>query len=174
MTSDPPALYKTLAQLPFSLFVTTDPSDDLERALEAASHAPARDDEDPRVLHLFGSVRRPDRLRSTTWRSDDAVNALMSRGRLRGLPQSPRLMVTLGFDPADAAPYLVRRSLSGVDETTTERVTMLIVSPPPSLRSAQQLARAQDYYRQYARSERVMYYWGEPADFAKEMLASST
>ncbi len=177
MEADPPALYKSLAQLPFRVFVTSDHSADLEQVLEASGQRLARDPGEPdgtaiRVLHLFGSVRRPERLRSTTWRSEEAVEMLLLRARMhRSINRgAPRLMVTLGFDPADPAPYLVRRSLAGPE---SERVTMLIIATPPQLRSAQQLARAQDYYRQYARSERVMYYWGDAADFVKEMITAT-
>jgi hypothetical protein len=168
---DIPSAYHALATLPIQSWLTTDYTDEFERALAAQgkksrSVIPARFEPYPPnetvVFHMLGFVGIPASLTTDTPRTNALIDAIH-------LSQFHKLaaegLVVFGFDRGDPEVAIIRRELG---MTPHQPVPALTIAPPPDLANRRQLGRAQEYFQQYSRTRGVDYYWGTPEEFVEE------
>jgi|GEM_PF-4098384 len=163
-TADISSDYLALATLPFHSWLTTDYTDELERALtsmgknsdigtpqgwtKSPSHAIT-------VFHLLGYTGVPSTI------SELPRPIALSRSiREAPLKVEAERLIVFGFDPSDAEVALIRGQLRS-------NATLMIV-PPPQLDNRHQLGRAQEYFHQCARTRGVHFYFGMPEEFVTE------
>jgi hypothetical protein len=167
--------YRALAQLPVELYVTTDPTYELERALEEEGKAPQAllhgersggfSVKRPLLMHMRGSIRAPETIARAS-AGDFAVAGSFVRSHLSMsyLQRGEVMLLATGFDYADREPDLFRRNLAG--EVT---LPMVVIVPPLEVSSREAEERARRYFRARAEREHISFFWGTTEQFVDEL-----
>jgi hypothetical protein len=187
-----------LAQLPMSIYITTDPSNLLAEALVAAGKEPQvelcrwnedvellpsiYDDEPsyrpdvqrPLVYHLFGQIREPDSLVLT---EDDYFDYLIGVTRDKDLiPAVVRraladtALLFLGFRMDDwNFRVLFRSIMSQEGRGRRSKYAHVAVQIDPEEGRILEPDRARRYLESYFQDADISIYWGSVEDFVKEL-----
>jgi hypothetical protein len=186
--------HRVLAELPFSIYLTTNPDNLLESALSAAGRAPqvvicpwndyvertleTYDDEPnaqhPLVYHLFGRLREPDSLVLT---EDDYFDFLIGVTRnnklipdvVRGALADTALLF-LGFQMDDwSFRVLFRTLMSQQGRTRRSHYAHVAVQINPQEGHILVPERARQYLETYFQGAKISIYWGSVEDFIQEL-----
>jgi len=195
---DPAEPHRVLAQLPMSIYITTDPSNLLAEALVAAGKEPQvelcrwnedvellpsiYDDEPsyrpdvqrPLVYHLFGQIREPDSLVLT---EDDYFDYLIGVTRDKDLiPAVVRraladtALLFLGFRMDDWNFRVLFRSIMSQEGRGRRRkYAHVAVQIDPEEGRILEPDRARRYLESYFQDADISIYWGSVEDFVKEL-----
>jgi hypothetical protein len=195
---DPAEPHRVLAQLPVSIYITTDPSNLLAEALVAAGREPqvelCRWNEDvkllpsiydeepsyrpdvqrPLVYHLFGQIREPDSLVLT---EDDYFDYLIGVTRDKDLiPAVVRraladtALLFLGFRMDDWNFRVLFRSIMSQEGRGRRRkYAHVAVQIDPEEGRILEPDRARRYLESYFQDADISIYWGSVEDFVKEL-----
>jgi hypothetical protein len=195
---DPAEPHRVLAQLPMSIYITTDPSNLLAEALVAAGKEPQvelcrwnedvellpsiYDDEPsyrpdvqrPLVYHLFGQIREPDSLVLT---EDDYFDYLIGVTRDKDLiPAVVRraladtALLFLGFRMDDwNFRVLFRSIMSQEGRGRRSKYAHVAVQIDPEEGRILEPDRARRYLESYFQDADISIYWGSVEDFVKEL-----
>jgi len=195
---DPAEPHRVLAQLPMSIYITTDPSNLLAEALVAAGKEPQvelcrwnedvellpsiYDDEPsyrpdaqrPLVYHLFGQIREPDSLVLT---EDDYFDYLIGVTRDKDLiPAVVRraladtALLFLGFRMDDwNFRVLFRSIMSQEGRGRRSKYAHVAVQIDPEEGRILEPERARRYLESYFQDADISIYWGSVEDFVKEL-----
>jgi hypothetical protein len=196
----PSPMYELLSHVRARLFVTTDPTDELQRAFTATDrevhtvtrHRINRDElatlgawqsglssapPPAFVVGWHGFIEDPESLRpprrvASGWSVEEPISDYV---------RPPEVLAAIGFTADDSYPRLMRSMLLGaarrivpgyVPEYGESRdfPLMVIVVTSPEIDDKTSAQRAREYYRQYERFEQTIFYWGTPEEFATELL----
>lgn len=190
--------YAVLAQLPVPLYVTTQPSRLLARALTEAGRTPevevcrwnGDDDwtesvferdpeyrptpERPLIYHLLGTLDNPDSLVLT---EDDYFDFLIGVTRnqdlvpamvRRRLSDSALMFVGFRLDEWDFR-VLYRSLMSSEGGNRRKGYTHVAVQIDPEEEATIDASRARDYLEEYFQDSRVSVYWGTTEHFVREL-----
>jgi hypothetical protein len=190
--------YAVLAQLPAPVYVTTQPSRLLARALIEAGRTPevevcrwnGDDDwtesvfdrdpdyrptpERPLIYHLLGTLDEPDSLVLT---EDDYFDFLIGVTRnqdlvpavvRRRLSDSALMFVGFRLDEWDFR-VLYRSLMSSEGGNRRKGYTHVAVQIDPEEDTTIDVGRARDYLEEYFQDSRVSVYWGTTEHFVKEL-----
>ena len=197
---DPTEPHRVLAQLPFPLYLTTNPDPLLELALEAEGKRPhvalcpwndyverslvspaaeAEAEPEPRrplVYHLFGRLGEPDSLVLTEDDYFDYLIGVTSNNDL--IPEAVRLALTdtsllfLGFRLDDWAFRVLFRSIVRREGgSRRRRYAHVAVQIDPEEGRFLEPERARRYLQTYFQGDDIRIYWGRTEDFVRELLA---
>lgn len=190
--------YAVLAQLPAPVYITTQPSRLLARALTDAGRTPEvevcrwnGDDEwtesvldrdpdyrptleRPLIYHLLGTLDQPDSLVLT---EDDYFDFLIGVTRnqdlvpamvRRRLSDSALMFVGFRLDEWDFR-VLYRSLMSSEGGNRRRGYTHVAVQIDPEEEATTDASRARDYLEEYFQDSRVSVYWGTTEHFVKEL-----
>jgi len=191
--------HRVLAELPFSIYLTTNPDNLLEAALSAAGRVPhivicpwndyvertleTYDDEPdaqhPLVYHLFGRLREPDSLVLT---EDDYFDFLIGVTRNNNLiPDVVRgaladtALLFLGFRMDEwSFRVLFRTLMSQQGRTRRSHYTHVAVQINPEEGRILAPERARQYLEGYFQGAKISIYWGSVEDFIQELRKQLT
>ncbi len=194
--------YKVLADLPFSIYVSTNGSDLLEQALIATGKAPVielcrwnedveqlpsvYDDEPdyrpdaqrPLVFHLFGRFEEPSSLVLTEDDYFDFLIGITSKKDL--IPGAVRraladtALLFLGFRMDDWNFRVLFRSLMSQEgRGRRSRYAHIAAQIDPEEGRVMEPERARRYLESYFQDADISIYWGSAEDFVKELMHQS-
>jgi hypothetical protein len=196
---NPAEPHRVLADLPFSIYLTTNPDNLLEAALSAAGREPhvaicpwnehvertleTYNDEPttqhPLVYHLFGRLREPDSLVLT---EDDYFDFLIGVTRhnhliphvVRGALADTALLF-LGFQMDDWSFRVLFRTLMGQQGgTRRSHYAHVAVQINPEEGRILMPERAREYLKSYFEGAKISIYWGTVEDFIQELCRQRT
>jgi len=149
--------YEAIATLPVPRWLTMDYTRSLEEALDRQAKKRKPRTAQPDVIHLLGA---PTFDQSRQGEIVDAVQRATRRGLL------PTHLIVVGYERDDPEFLIVRDALQ--DKVRQDPFRMFLISQAPQVAGRKQLARAREYFQQYARTRGVHFYWGTPEDFVDE------
>jgi hypothetical protein len=159
----PTAMTQAVAAWPVKTFVTSDPTVEIVRALEAIGKTPAigtvrgertESSSGPVVIPLFGHILQPETL------IDPSLRTIAMLGEWP--VERPRVLISLGYEIGDGEPESVRIAWTGGGN---EMFALIKVVRSPELTSVRHDRRAFEYFDQYARATGIYHYFGETEEF---------
>ncbi|UCC64089.1 MAG: CHAT domain-containing protein, partial [Anaerolineae bacterium] len=185
--------YRILAQLPFRIYITADPTNLLEETLIAAGKEPQHrvcpwreeirpadyefDDTPsvhrPLVYYLLGSFHRPQSLVLTEDNCYDFLIGITARKDRIPLVVRSALaeheLLFLGFRIQERGFRVLLRAIMNCEGRTAAPVPSVAAQVYPEEDYAQEPERARRYLERYFQTAKINIYWGSAGDFVREL-----
>ncbi len=185
-----------LANLPVSIYITTDPSDLLEHALRAAGRPPHVDFcpwnkeietvplldktyypsvKEPLVYHLFGILEQPESLVLTEDNYFDyLIGATLNKDLIPGFVRAElakQAWLMFGFHLDDWSFRVLFRSITKIEGRATggRRHANVAAQISPEEGRVLELMRALKFFENDFQKEAISIYWGSVEDFTLEL-----